>query len=324
MAARTKEKERERSLGRSGIDNRTGLDTDKLNARPLTKTSSVSAIYPVGSSTRSVERTSSTVKSASKPEPRGRVLAKTASLGAPGTDLVFGKSTSASLPRVNLNYDLKLVPAQTSNTHPTAVSKASTLKPSPDDGDSAMQDVIDLTETDTEWERPISGAKSRTDTVMHMQVDDDNTYGDAAMDVSFVQAELPPQTRVAVPTPQSNTASRPPAPTQRTRTGPPPLGMRRTPQLQASQYGSSQGSKGMAVPRFKPPLVAIGGGTANKSGSGTKPTTTTRSRLPPRGGATKVAVVETTLRGNEDADSSFDVSFGMDADALEEAMRAYD
>lgn len=332
-AARAKEKDRERSLGRSDIGSRTGLDTNKLSARPLAKTSSASAICPVASSTRPVERRSSTAMSALKPEPRGRVLAKTASLGAPGVDHISRKSTPASLPSINLNCDLKVAPARTSNTpntQPAAARQASALEPLRDDGDSVMQDVIDLTETDTEWERPISGLISRTDTATYMQVDDCDTYSDTAMDVSFIQAELPPpQTRVAAPKPkprppQPDTVLRPPAPTQRTRVGPPPLGMRRVPQPQASQYGSSQGSKGVTVPRFKPPLLANGAGTTNKSGSGTKPATTTSSRPPPRGVATKVAVAKTTVRGGQDADSSFDVSFDVDADALEEAMKAYD
>ena len=330
VAARAKEKERERSLGRSGTASRTGLHTADFSARPLTKTSSASAICPVGSSTRPVERTSSASMSTCKHEPRGRVLAKTASWGAPGVDLVSGKSTRTSFPSTNLNCDLKLASSRTSNTpnmHPTAARKASTLEP-PDDGDSAMEDVIDLTETNTEWERPLSGPMSRTDTATYMQVDDDDVYSDTAMDVSFFQEEAPPQTRAAAPKPklqppQPNTALRPPAPTQRTRTGPPPLGMRRAPQFQPSQYSSSQGSKSVTVPRFKPPLLA-NGGTPNKSRSGTKPTTMTSSKPPPRGKTIKVAMVETAARRTQDADSSFDVSFDVDADALEEAMKAYD
>ncbi|KAH0826561.1 hypothetical protein J3R83DRAFT_4915 [Lanmaoa asiatica] len=331
LAARAKEEDRERSLGRSSIDTRTGLDTSKLNARPLTKTSSASAIHRVASSTRPVEKPSSSPVSAFRPESRGRMLAKTASLGAPNVDLVSGKSTPASLPNLNLNCELQLAPSRMSKSltmHPTAVRKAGTQQSTSDNGDSAMQDVIDLTETDTEWERPISGPMSRKDTT-YMQVDDDDMYNDTAMDVSFFQADPPPQNCIAAPKsiphpPQPNTASRPPAPTQRTRTGPPPLGMRRPSQLQATQYSSSQGSKGVTVPRFKPPLLANATRSMNKSGSGTKLATTTSSRPPPRGGATKATAVEMVARGCEDADSSFDVSFEMDADALEEAMKAYD
>ncbi|KAG8216814.1 hypothetical protein J3R82DRAFT_7068 [Butyriboletus roseoflavus] len=306
LVARAKEKGRERSLGRSSIDNRTGFNTNDLSARPLIKTSSASAICPVGSSTRPVERTSSTFMSTCKPESRGRVLEKTASWGAPGVDLVSGKSTRTSFPSTNLNCDLKLAPTRTSNipnTHPTAARKASTLEP-PDDGDCAMEDVIDLTATDTEWERPISGPMSRTDTATYMQVDDDNMYSDTAMDISFSQGGAPPQTRVAAPKPklqppQPTTSSRPPAPTQRTRTGPPPLGMRRAPQLQPFQYSSSQCSKSVTVPRFKPPLLANGRST-NKSRSGVKPATTTSSKPPPRGKTIKVARAETAARGTQD------------------------
>ena len=268
--------------------------------------------------------------SAYKPEPRGRALEKTASLGAPVV-LVSGKSTPTSLPSPNLNCDLKLAPALRLPTRATTIPNAIARKISfpeatSNDGDSPMQDVIDLVDTDTEWEKPISGPISRADTAMYMELDDEDS--DTGMDMSFVTLEPSPQIRVPAPKPKPqpprpNTVSRPPAPTQRTRTGPPPLGMRRAPQLQPSQYSLSQGAKGATVPRFKPPLLANAGGVS-KGGNGTKPATTTSSRPVPRGSATKVAVAEIAAQRNEDADSSFDVSFDVDADALEETMKAYD
>jgi hypothetical protein len=328
VVARDKDKEREHSLGRIGMDNRIGLDTHELSAPPLTKTSSTSSI----SSTRAPEKKLSMAMSAYKPEPRGRALAKTASLGAPGVVLVSGKSTPTSLPSPNLNCDLKLAPAHRLPARASVISnvtarKASFPEPTSTDGDSAMQDVIDLVDTDTEWEKPMSGPILRADTTMYMELDDEDS--DSGMDMSVFTLEPPPQIRVPVPKPkpqppQSNTASRPPAPTQRTRTGPPPLGMRRAPQLQPSQYSSSQGAKGVTVPRFKPPLLANAGGVTNMSGRGTKPATMTSSRPAPRGSGSKVAVVEIAAHASEDADSSFDVSFDVDADALEEAMKVYD
>ncbi|KAF8546549.1 hypothetical protein OG21DRAFT_1579948 [Imleria badia] len=332
VRAKEKGKEREQSLGRSGVDNRTGLDTSNLSARPLTKTSSASAIM----STRAPVKILSASMSAYKHELRGRASAKTDSSSAPAVRLASGKSTPTSLPSPNLNCDLKLAPAyglpsgtsNISNANHTTARRATFPEPASNDGDTAM-DVIDLSETDTEWEKPISGTTLRADTTMYMELDDEDS--DNGMDVSFFKPEPPPATRIPAPKskpqpPQPNSTSRPPAPTQRARTGPPPLGMRRAPQLQPSQYSSSQGSKGVTAPRFKPPLLASAGGTSSKGGSGIKPATTTAgsSRPPPRGGVTKVPVAETAAPASQDADSSFDVSFDVDADALEEAMKAYD
>ena len=330
VAAREKDNEREHSMARIGIDNRTGLDTHNLSARPITKTSSAFVIPP----TKAPEKTLSASMSAYQPKPRGRALAKTESLGAPAV-IVSGKSTPTSLPSPNLNCDPKLAPAHRlparasniSNASRATARKASFQEPTSNDGDSMMQDVIDLVDTDTEMERPISGPISRADTTMYMELDDEDS--DSGMDVSFFTPAPALQIRVPVPKPkpqplQSNSASRPLAPTQRTRAGPPPLGMRRAPQLQPSQYSSSQGAKGMTVPRFKPPLLASAGVVTNKGGSSTRPATTASSRPAPRSSATKMAVAKIAARGNEDADSSFDVSFDVDADALEEAMKAYD
>lgn len=223
---------------------------------------------------------------------RGRPLAKTASL-----DPAVAKS----------------VPSHKSASAPLPASTAH---------DTPMQHVIDLTETDTDWDRP---STSRADTTMCMEIDDNDS--DSPMDASFFRAEPPPQTRVPPPKPKPQpepSQSRSSAQTQRTRTGPPPLGMRRAPLLQPSQYTPSQGTKSVNVPRFKPPLLTNTARTANKSGSGTKPVTITSSKPPPRGGATKVAVAPKAAQKKQDPDSSFDVSFDMDVDALEEAMKAYD
>ena len=320
-------KGREQSLGRSDVDNRTGSDTHDPSAYPPTKTSGASAIGPVKSSTKAPEKTLGTSM-----EPRGRALEKTASLSAPGADLVSGKSTPTSLPSPNLNCNPKLGSAprlltQTSNISNAVARKGSFPETTSNGGDSTMQDTIDLTETDTEWEKSISGPILRGDATIYMKSDDEDS--DVGMDVSFFKPDPPPQTRIAVPKPkprppQPNTASRLPTATQRTRAGPPPLGMRRAPQLQPSQYSSTQGPKGATRPRFKPPLLASAGGAMNKNGSGSKPAATTSSKRPPRGGATKLPVAEIAARASQDADSSFDVSFDVDADALEEAMKAYD
>ena len=316
LVARAREKQPESSLATTPIDNPTGWVTNSLSARPLIKTSSASAICP---STKVLQSASI---SASHPEPRGRALAKTASLGL-RLNILSGKSTPTSLPSHTLNRDPKPASAPPLPSRASTVRNANTRQdPTSDDDDTPMQDASDLTETDTEWERPIS----RADTTMCMQVDDDDD-SDTGMDVSFFHAE-PPQIRVPVPKPKtqpphSNTASRPPAPTQRTRTGPPPLGMRRAPLLQPSQYALSQGTT-MTVPRFKPPLLTPPGGTTNKTRGGTGHATTSSSRPPPRGGATKPAMAPKAAQGTKDADSSFDVSFDMDVDALEEAMKAYD
>jgi hypothetical protein len=48
----------------------------------------------------------------------------------------------------------------------------------------------------------------------------------------------------------------------------------------------------------------------------------TSSKAAPRGSATKVAAAEIAAQGSEDAGSA--LSFDVDADALEEVMRAYD
>lgn len=318
-------KEREDSLGRSGVDDPTGLDSSHLSAQPLTNTSNAFAMP----STRAPEKTSSTSISARKPESHGRVLAKTASLGAPGVHLVSGKSTPTSLPSPNLNCNLKLVtaprlPATASNISNANHAIARKAKVTSNDDDSVMQDVIDLTETDAEWDRRISGPSSRADTTTYMQVDDEES--DTGMDVSFFRPEPAPQTRVPAPKPkpQPPQPTRPSVPTQRARAGPPPLGMRRAPQLQPPQSSSTQGSKGATVPRFKPPLLAYASGSTHKNGSGSKPATTASSSRPPRGSAAKAKVVETTAQTSQDPDSSFDISFDVDADALEEAMKAYD
>ena len=62
----------------------------------------------------------------------------------------------------------------------------------------------------------------------------------------------------------------------------------------------------------------------NKGMSSTKPATTINSRPAPRGSATKVTTAEIAAQGSEDADSSFNVSFDVDEDALQEMMKAYD
>ena len=101
-----------------------------------------------------------------------------------------------------------------------------------------MRDVIDVTETDSEWERSIFGPISRADTTTCVELDDEDI--DAGMDMSFFAPEPPPHIRVPAlkAKPQPTTASRLPALTQSTRTGPPPLRMRRAPQLQPSRYRS--------------------------------------------------------------------------------------
>ncbi|KAF8438167.1 hypothetical protein L210DRAFT_3761710 [Boletus edulis BED1] len=333
QAAREKAKEkRERSLGRNGIRNLTGPDKNNLSARLLTKTSSASAVCPTNSSTRALAETPSISTSAYKHRPRGRALAKTESSSALGRDLASGKSTPTSLPSPNLNCDPKIAPAprlpagvaNISNANHPTTRNASFPEPTSNDGDSTMQDVIDLTETDTEWDKPIFGPISRADTAMYMELDDEAS--DTGMDMSFFKPEPPPQARVPVPKPkpQPSQPTRPPVSTQRSRTGPPPLGMRRAPQLQPSQYNSTQGPKSVSVPRFKPPLLANAGGTTNKHGSGTKPAATATSSRAPLRGATQLAVAEIAARTSQDPDSSFDVSFDVDADALEEAMKAYD
>ena len=103
--------------------------------------------------------------------------------------------------------------------------------------DARRHRVIDVIETDSEWERSIFGPISRADTTTYVELDDEED-SDAGMDMPFFTLGPPPQIRVPAlkPKPQPNTASRPPALTQRTRTGPPPLGMCRAPQLQPSQY----------------------------------------------------------------------------------------
>lgn len=306
LAVREKEKEREHSLGRSGIH------TARV-ARPLTKTSSASSVWPAASTTHPPERTCTP----SMAEPCGRGVTKMASLGAPGVDLVSGKSKPSSLPNPNLNYDLKLArppPRPSDANHPTA-RKA----PIPEPFDSPMQDVIDLTETDTEWETPVSGSITHADVTTYMQVDDQDS--DVAMDTSFFIQNPPPRIRIASPKPQppQPRVAHPPAPSmQRARSGPPPLGMRRAVPLQHSQYVSSQTSKTLTVPRFKPPLLASAGTAMSK-----KPTTTTVGSRQPRGRFTQFGVAE-PVQEARDADSSFDVSFGVDADALEEAMKVYD
>ncbi|KAG9313476.1 hypothetical protein JVU11DRAFT_5801 [Chiua virens] len=175
----------------------------------------------------------------SRPELRGRMLGKTASFGAQGVEPVSGKSTPTSLPNHDLNRDTKLPPVGTSNAYYAAARKPSVPKPISHDGDTTMLD-IDLTDTDMEWERPIS---RRTDTIMSIEMDDDAS--DSGMDMSFIQPELAPQPRV--PPPKSKPQPQPPQPrpsafTQRPRTGPPPLGMRRVPQPQPqpTQYSTSQ------------------------------------------------------------------------------------
>ena len=271
--------------------------------------------------------------SASKPESHGRKLAKEPSSGPPG--IVSGKSIPTSLPSPNLNCDIKLAPASRLPTGPSnQINACKGSLPPPNDGDIAMQDVIDLSETDTECQKPISGPISRADTAMCVESDDEES--DDAMDVSFYKPEPPP--RACAPAPKSNprasqstTMPRPLATTQRTRAGPPPLGMRRAPQPQPSQYSATQGTKGVTVPRFKPPLLASAGGSTSKSGNNSKPATATSSsslRPPPRGGAdggaNRAPTAKTTSRRPQDPDSSFDVSFDVDPVALEEAMRPYD
>jgi hypothetical protein len=91
-------------------------------------------------------------------------------------------------------------------------------------------------------------------------------------------------------------------------------------QLQPSQDSSSQGAEGVAVPRFKGPFLAnLNAGRATNSG--TKFATTTSSKAVPRGSATKVAAA---AQGSEDAGSALSFDVDADADALEEAMEAYD
>lgn len=118
----------------------------------------------------------------------------------------------------------------------------------------------------------------------------------------------------------------------------PQLGMRRPPLLSSntqrnpaqphpSQYSiPSHVPKGTTVPRFKPPLLGTSGQKvpAQKVSAG--------SGLPrPRlgGGDTQDRYARrqnemTRLTSDTDPDSSFDISFDLDMDVLEEAMRPYD
>ena len=56
-----------------------------------------------------------------------------------------------------------------------------------------MQNVIEF-ETDTEWERSISGPISRADTTTYLELDDEDN--DAGIDMSFFTPEPPPHIRV--------------------------------------------------------------------------------------------------------------------------------
>ncbi|KAF9225896.1 hypothetical protein BS17DRAFT_765639 [Gyrodon lividus] len=347
LAVRKREKVWERSLCRSGVDDRMGLETDSAldsAQRVLTKTSCASSTCPSDSSGKTLGRTMSA--SASNPGSHGRVLTKTASLGAPGFGLGPGSSTPTSVSCSYLSRDLKLNSAPRvltkacststiSNTDTRVAHNVDTLETSSNDGESndgAMNGtVVDFNATGAEWEKNISfGRATCADTTIPMQVDDGDS--DIGMDVSFFQRvppqpRPPPQYRVPVPTPpsQANVMPRQPVPTQRPRMGPPPLGMRRPPQFQFSQYSLSQTSKSATVPRFKSPLLANGSKGGDRGGSGAKPATTTFTlKQPPRSVFTKQGDAEAETGGAQDPDSSFDVSFDVDGDALEEAMKAYD
>ncbi|KAH0832305.1 hypothetical protein J3R83DRAFT_13306 [Lanmaoa asiatica] len=98
-------------------------------------------------------------------------------------------------------------------------------------GNSAMQDIIDLTEADPGWEWHISDPM--------LQVDDDDMFNDTETDMSLFPhgastvisaPQHPNEYRIA----RSGTALRLPAPMLHTHTGPPPLGMHCPPQLQAT------------------------------------------------------------------------------------------
>ncbi|KAF8842941.1 hypothetical protein BDN67DRAFT_965101, partial [Paxillus ammoniavirescens] len=348
LAARTMENVLEPSLGSSGGDDCTGLDMNgayNLAPRLLVKTSSASAIGSWGSSGKTVDRTSgaftSTSKPTSNPGSHGRVLTKTASLGSPNVGLGSGRSTPVSVSNTCLTHDLQLnslprVPTRTpststiSNTNTRISHNVDNLELSLKDGerdDIAMKGVpVDLNGTDAEW-RDISSDRAMCVDTTSMQVDDEDS--DLGMDVSLFQripSQPQPLQQHRVPAPklpsQINIIPRQPAPTQRPRTGPPLLGMRRTPQLQPSQYTPSQTSKNVTVPRFKPPLLPNGRGVGSGGGSSAKPSTT--NKQPPRKMSTKEGKAEVGTRGVQDPDSSFDVSFDVDEDALEEAMKAYD
>ncbi|KAF9233427.1 hypothetical protein BU15DRAFT_66611 [Melanogaster broomeanus] len=289
MTTQTKEKVWGRSLGRS-VDDRMGLDTDSTNnpaPRVLAKTSSASAICPSGSSGRMLERTSSASGSTSASNHgSGRVLTKTASLSSTRVGLGSGRCTPTPVCKSNLDHHDSVSRLLTNASRGPTIGTTNmrvahnTLELSSNDGarsDSPMDGVVlDLNETDAEWEKHISvSPATRAVTTTYLPVDEEDS--DMGMDISFCYPISPqPQPHVPVPTPkpnpsQINITSRQLAPAQRARTGPPPLGMRRLPHLQPSQYTLSQTSKSAAVPRFKPPLRANGGGT----GSDTKPVTPT-------------------------------------------------
>ncbi|KIK98895.1 hypothetical protein PAXRUDRAFT_823313 [Paxillus rubicundulus Ve08.2h10] len=349
LAARTMEKMEGPSMGSSGGDNPMGSDMNgahSLAPRVLVKTSSASAIYSWDSSGKMMDNTSgafaSTPKSVSNPGSHGRALTKTESLSSPDVGLRSGRSTPVSVSNKYLTCDLKhnsppRVLTRTSststisNTNTQISHNVNTLEPSSEDGernDIAMKAVpVDLNATDAEW-RDINSDRAMCLDTTSMQVNDE--HDDLGMDVALFQ-RVPSQPQPSQqhrvlglkPPSQINITPRQQALTQRPRTGPPLLGMRRPPQLLLSQHTLSQTPKNMTVPRFKPPLLPNGGRAG--SGSGAKPSTTNLTlKQPPRRTFMKEGKAEVDKRGVQDPDSSFDVSFDMDEDALEEAMKAYD
>ncbi|KIJ61611.1 hypothetical protein HYDPIDRAFT_115774 [Hydnomerulius pinastri MD-312] len=332
LAARAKERERERSHFLAGIDSHdyAGVNTDTAcssASRVLIKTSSASAISRSSASNHG--------------QASGRVLTKTASLGASGVSagVVSGRSpavaSSAPAPRVLTKTSST---STITKNNPRLPQETNTLELSSDDderGNAMKGIVVDLNDTDTEWEKDVnlSRAMCVDSTATFMHLDDDDDMG---LDVSFFQPALPqpltqkpkpapaPAPAPAPPTTQRpySTTQRPPGASQRPRAGPPPLGMRRAPQLQSTQYSPSQAPKGVIVPRFKPPLLANGRGAV--AGGGTRQTAGATSYTLKANSRSRVMGEEEDIRGTQDPDSSFDVSFGVDVDALEEAMKAYD
>ena len=143
------------------------------------------------------------------------------------------------------------------------------------------------------------------------------------MVTSFFTLEPPPQIRVPAlkPKPQPNTqAPLAPARTQRTRT----VLRHWTCVVPPTPAFFFAGAKAVTIMRFKPPLLANAGVVTNQGGSGTMAAMTISSRPAPRGSATKVVTVEIAAPGSEDTNSSFNMSFDVDTDALEEVMKAYD
>ncbi|KAH7886881.1 hypothetical protein F5I97DRAFT_2019457 [Phlebopus sp. FC_14] len=218
-----------------------------------------------------------------------------------------------------------------------------------EDGWDGNEDRAMCVDTSTAELLTSNDEKGREESCMQVDVVASKNDADMAMDVSFCQsprALAPPKI-----TPKSKLTV-PPSPTQRLPSQrPPPLGMRRPALLSGasqslgfpgSQYSLSQtsGTKG-TVPKFKPPLLSETcgnkpSGTSHGLSSKTDPPSRRTSNRPVFNAESKVR--STRLNGDDarvskgdmisipqqDPDSSFDVSFDVDADALEETMRAYD